>query len=62
MAGDGDGRGGAGRGLCCPPEAQAIWRPFIDRQPLTKTGAETVSKLLARTISPTDAWKDFSTL
>ncbi|CAE7229121.1 unnamed protein product [Symbiodinium sp. CCMP2592] len=39
-------------------KAQAIWRPFIDHQPLTKTGAETVSKLLARTISPTDAWKE----
>ncbi|OLP78442.1 hypothetical protein AK812_SmicGene41381 [Symbiodinium microadriaticum] len=39
-------------------KAQAIWRPFIDRQPLTKTGAETVSKLLARIISPTDARKE----
>ncbi|CAE7704506.1 unnamed protein product [Symbiodinium pilosum] len=35
-------------------KAQAIWRPFIGRQPLTKMGAETVSKLLEQTIAPTE--------
>jgi len=43
-------------------KAQAIWRPFIDRQPLTKTGAETVSKLLARTISPTESLEQWLAL
>lgn len=43
-------------------KAQAIWRPFIDRQPLTKTGAETVSKLLARIISPTETLEQWLAL
>ncbi|CAE7405363.1 unnamed protein product [Symbiodinium natans] len=35
-------------------KAQAIWRPFVAHQPLTKIGAETVSKLLAEKVAPTE--------